>query len=109
MLATRATNGHGHIAAVVACHGGQPVFQEGGNVLLHHVHFGLLLQKIGHRRIQPGEIAQIVFVVRVGQHAHVEHVVGIHRYAVLEGERLEHQRQPAFVGADQVLDVGLQL
>ena len=48
--------------------------------------------------------------MRVGQHADVEHVVGVERNAALEREALEDQRQPAVVGADSSdIHVRLQL
>ncbi len=49
--------------------------------LAHHV--------IGHRRMLPGERAQLVDPMRVRQEAHVHHHVGVHRQAVLEAERLD--------------------
>ena len=58
---------------------------------------------------RPVSVAQRRHVVRVGQHAHVEHVVGVQRHAALEGEGLEHQRERALRRRDQRLDVALQL
>ena len=52
---------------------------------------------------------QLADVVRVGQDAHVEHVVGVQRNAMLERERLEHQRQAARAGLHQLAHPGTQL
>ena len=87
----------------------EPASQKLGNVLLHQIHFGLLIQELDHGRILAGELAQVGFVMRIGQHAHVEHIVGIHRHAAFEGERLKHQNHAARRHRHQALHVALQL
>ena len=108
MLAAGAADGHGHVAALVFCHGFQPLLQKLRNALLHGLHLGLRGQEIGHWRVASGELAQGGFVMRVGQHAHIKHVVGVHRHAALEGEGLEHQRHLRIGCAGELFDVGLQ-
>ena len=76
---------------------------------LHRRRVGLLAQKALHRLVHAGQGAQLQVVIGVGQHAHVEHIVGIDRDAVLEAERLEHQRHLVGGRLDQGLDVALQL
>jgi hypothetical protein len=78
---------------MVAHHRRQPAFDEIDDLGLHRLHFGLHAQEIGHWRIQSGQGPELGFIVRIGQHAHIEHEVGIHRHAALEAERLEHQCQ----------------
>ena len=47
--------------------------------------------------------------MRVGQHAHVKHIVGVQRYTAFEGKGLKHQGQPARRGRHQGLEISLQL
>ncbi|MNE27052.1 hypothetical protein D3C80_1204450 [compost metagenome] len=44
--------------------------------------------------IEPGLFAQLRFPVRVGQAAHIEHQVGVHRHAALEAEGFHQERSP---------------
>jgi hypothetical protein len=46
--------------------------------------------------------------VRVGEHAAIEHPVGVERDAVLVGERFEQQGERARAQADEVADPVLQ-
>lgn len=62
-----------------------------------------------HGLVLAGEVAQARFVVRVGQHAHVEDVVRVHRDAALERERLEHQGQLPRQRGHEAFHVALQL
>ena len=96
VLPAGAADGHRHVAAVVARQRLQPVVEELLDVAVHAA--PPRRARAGSRppaASQPGQVAQRRLVVRVGQHAHVEHVVGIDRDAALEGEGLEHQRQLA--------------
>ena len=87
----------------------EPAFEEVGDVVVHARHVGMLAQPVDHWSIAPGERAQRGHVMRVGQHAHVEHVVGVQRHAALEGEGFEDQRERALRCGDQRLDIALQL
>ena len=78
-------------------------------LLLHLRHFLKLFQISLDRRVPSGKWAQLAFVVRVGQHAHVKHIVGIHRNAALKTKRLKHERQFGGRGADHGLDIALKL
>ena len=67
--------------------------QERLYVLKHLGNIGLLLQKVCDRLVLTGQMAQLGFIVRVRQHAHIEHIVGVARNAAFESKRFEHQRQ----------------
>ena len=109
MLAAGAPDGHCQIAALVVLERRQPVGNEGVDLRHHLVHFGLRAQVFGHRGVAPAHRPQLANVVRVGQDAHVEDEVGVERDAVFERKALEHQRQPARVGAHQVAHPDTQL
>ena len=79
------------------------------DVRLHGLHIGLLAQEFLHRGIFAGKWAQTGVVERVGQHAHVKHVIGIQGQAVFEAEGLKNQRQLVGRGFNKCLDVVLQL
>ena len=49
------------------------------------------------------------FIVGVGQHAHIKHIIGMNRNTTLEGEGLEDQGQLGLRGKDQRLDVAFKL
>ena len=61
----------------------------------HPADLGHPLKEIDDRLVTPGERPQHRVVVGVGQTAHVEDEVGIHRDAVLEAEGFEQQRDLA--------------
>ena len=58
VLSSRATDGHGHVAAVVVGQRVQPVVQEVANVRQHQRYFGLLTQVVDDRRVLAREGAQ---------------------------------------------------
>ena len=70
---------------------------------------GCAIEEFRDGRVAPGERAQLAHVVRVGQGAHVEDVVGIEGHAVPVGEAFEYQRQAAVGGAHQLAHPGAQL
>ena len=109
VLAAGAADSHGHIAAVVAGEGVQPAFQKMGDVVLHQLHRLLGFQEVDHRLVAPGQVLEFGVVMRVGQHAHVEHVVRIGGHAALERKGLKHQRQLPAGGGNHGLHVALQL
>ena len=86
VLAAGAAHGYGRIAAVVEHHLGQPVVQKPDDVFPHLEHCWLLRQKLRNRRLQPGVAAQIQFVIRIGQHAYIKHVIAVHGNAVFEAK-----------------------
>jgi hypothetical protein len=47
--------------------------------------------------------------MRIGQATHVEHHVGIHRYAMFEAEGFEHQGEIGIAQFEEILDPGTQL
>ena len=61
----------------------------------HLPHLGLGFEVGDHRFVPTRQRAQHGVIVRVGQHAHIEHIVRIDRYAALEGKGLKHQGQAA--------------
>ena len=100
VLAAGAADRHGEVAALVAPERRQPALQERLDLRQHLARPRAAPSRYARdRRVAAGQRAQLAHVVRIRQHAHVEHVVGVERHAVLEREALEHQRQPAVVGA----------
>jgi hypothetical protein len=97
VLAAGAADGHGEVAALVVAEAPAASVRRKVSIWSQHLATSGWPPGTGHRRVAPGQRPQFAHVVGVGQHAHVEHVVGVQRHAVLEGEALEHQRQP--VGA----------
>ena len=89
VLPTGATNSHSDVVAVIALQGHKPVCDEVLDLLLHLRHFFKFFQLSLDRRIPSGQWAQIVFVMRVGQHAHIKDIVGIHGNAALEAKRFK--------------------
>src|SRR4051794_29424071 len=89
MPAAGAADPDGQMGLALAYVGGQEVLEQRDQPLVevaqpvrgHHV--------VAHRRVEPGEVAQVLLVVRVRQEAHVEQQVGIARGAVLEAVRHE--------------------
>ena len=75
----------------------------------HLPHLGLGFEVGDHRLIPARQRTQHGVVVRVGQHAHIENIVRIDRYAALEGKGLEHQGQAAAGHGHQGLDIALEL
>ena len=55
MLATCATNGYRHIAAMVLRQAGQPAVQECRNVVFQVMDFGVIAQPLGHGRVLAGQ------------------------------------------------------
>ena len=84
------------------------MLQKIRDVGLHLVDIRLRRQKIRHRFIQTGEGFEFGLVMRVGQHAHVKHKVGVHGDAAFEGEGLEHQGHGRVVRAHHVFDLAAQ-
>ena len=74
----------------------------------HALNLRLLRQKRRHGRITPCQVTQRRVVVGVGQHADIEHKIGIHGYATLEGKRFKNQCQALMRLADHVLDLAEQ-
>ena len=109
MLSARATDGYRDVASVVAVQHVQPVSQKLFNVRSHQSHVRLQVQKISHWLVQSREIPKGRLIVRVGQHAHVEDVVGIHGNAAFERKGLEHQGQLPLRRGHQTFDITLQL
>ena len=109
VLATGAANGHRHVTAVIARQRFQPVIQEAMNLLLHLHHVRLGPQEGSNRFVLAGQVPQRGFVVRIGQHAHIEDVVGVGRYTALEGKGLEHQGELLARRCNQRFHVALQL
>ena len=109
VLTARAANGHRDVASVVLLDRRDPLLQKVLDVFLHAFDLGRLAQVVLHRCIASGERAQIRFVVRVGEHAHIENEVGIGGDAALESKGLEHQGELGGGCAHQCFDVGLQL
>jgi hypothetical protein len=103
VLAARAADGYGHVAAVVACQRIQPVGQKPFDVIKHLRHVGVFAQGRRPPARHGPSVAAVWLVVRVGQHAHIKHIVGVHGDAALEGKRLEHQRQLA--GGAEISDL----
>ena len=66
-------------------------------------------QPVSHGGIASGQRAQCMLVVGVGQHAHIKHIVRMHRNAAFESERFKHQGQLRGFGRNERLDVALQL
>src|SRR5690554_7086115 len=92
VLAAGAANGDGHVAAITVGEGGQPGVQEAGEVVHHLFGQGLPFQEVDHRLVGAGVLAQAGIPVRIGQAAHIKYIIGIHRHAVLEAERLEDRK-----------------
>src|SRR5262249_7380005 len=95
VLATRATDRHGEVAAVAAlvlgdtrCHELRDVVDEVGDVRLR-------FQEADDLRIPAGQIAQSGLPVGIGQRARIKHKVGVAGNPVFESERLERNGQPA--------------
>ena len=69
---------------------------EGGGALLPE-------DVLGHRRVAPGEVAQLGDPVGVGDEAHVQDVIGIHEQAILEAEGHDrHLERQLGLGGDQL-------
>ena len=109
VLAACAANADSHVAAMVQSQQGQPTLQKLLNVLLHLLHLRHVAQVVGYGLIQTCQRSQIAFIVRVGQHAHIEHIVRVCGHAVLEAKGLEHQRHLPFRRINGLLDIALQL
>ena len=109
MLPASATNGHRDIAAMISRQCIQPPVQKISNFGQHARDIWLLCQELGHRRVAASECPQGGFVMRVRQHAHIEHVICITGDPPLESEGFEHQRQLRVGCLNHVLDVALQL
>ena len=98
----------GEVAAIVARDLRQPAPEKTVHVLEQRPHGVLAVEEFDHRRIAAGERPQRRLVMRIGEHAGVDHPVRIQRNAVPVGERFEEQRQPGMAEAEQVTDPAAQ-
>ena len=109
VLAAGAADRYGQIAALVTFQCRRPAQQEGLDLRDQLGRFRLGGQVVDHRLIAPGQRLELLQVEGVGQHAHVEHEVGVHGHAMLVGEGFEYQRQARGRGLHDVADPGAQL
>ena len=93
VLAAGAADGHRDVAAVIAHQRMQPVAYELLNVPEHVTHLVVACQVADHWLILAGQVAQAGLVVRIRQHAHIKHEIGVYRHAALESKRFKHQGQ----------------
>src|SRR5258706_5499134 len=108
MPATGAADGDGDVAAVLAHDLRQPALEEPAHVVQPARNLSIRLQVVDDRRFAAGERPQLRVIVRVGQHAAVEHPVRIQRNAVSIGEGLEEQGERRAVEAEEIADPVLQ-
>ena len=80
------------VAALVGLERRQPAAQEGLDLPEHVDHLGLRLEVRANGGVAAGKWTQLTNVVRVGQDADVEHVVGVERHAGPVGEAFEDER-----------------
>ena len=86
VLATRAADCHGQVAAVCLLVMWYPMFEKAEYVFIHSDKCGLLVQEIGNFVVQPGESSQFECPIRVWQTPQIEDEVGIGRNTVFESE-----------------------
>ena len=109
MLPASAADGHRQVAAGARRKAGQPLGKVAMQVGVHVAELALRLQEPPHRRIQPGEAAELRLPVGVGQAADIKHQVGVHRHPVLVGEGLEQQGKLQAAGGDPCAHLIAQL
>src|SRR5210317_1758919 len=93
MLATRATQCHGQVAAIRVPVMGYPASKECADVLAHGHELVLAVEKILNFQIEPRQTAQFEGPVRIRQAPQVKHEICIGRDAELETKRLDQHRQ----------------
>jgi hypothetical protein len=74
------------VAAVVALELGEPALEQAADVLEEALDGLLRIQVRRNRLVAAGQRAEGGFVVRVGQHARIDHPVSVQRDAVAVGE-----------------------
>src|SRR3954469_23138438 len=74
---------------------GQQVVEQRDQPVVEVVQAVRVLDVVAYRAVEPGEVAQLVLVVRIGEEAHVEEEVRVARGAVLEAVRHERHGQLA--------------
>ncbi|MNE22577.1 hypothetical protein D3C80_1157930 [compost metagenome] len=96
MVAAGAADGHGDVGTIAGGKARQPFAQVGEQVLIHFLDIRLGVQVVAHHLFQAAVLAQVRLPVGVGQAAHVEHQVGVHRHAALEAEGFDQERGTGF-------------
>ncbi len=102
VLAARAPERHGEIAAVFIEVVGEPLLEKGGNVLNHLGHDGLGRKIVNDVIVLAGLRLEGFDVVGVGQAAYVKDQIRIERNAFLERKRLKQQHEPPCSQAHQL-------
>src|SRR5690606_15014066 len=103
VMSTGTTNGDAHVAALTGGVAGQPLVQKLEDVLIHLLHIGLGFQIVANGFVLATEGAQIGLPVGVGQAAHIEHQVRIHRHTTFEAEGLDEDGGPVVLTAQKTM------
>ena len=89
MLSTGATQRNGQVAAVGFGVLGNPVRQEGEDILVHFREGSLAIQEFGNGGIQSVEAAEFCIPVRIRQASQVENEIRVCGNSVFEAKRLQ--------------------